>query len=90
MITNTCHRFGNQHTNQNHFYIVNSMPNDCYKELAEYAKKHPEQTILYYNAGTAPGRPIPVPETVFEVYTPKNVDGLLIGWRIYQYGRRNT
>jgi hypothetical protein len=86
MITKECYRYGELKSNE-HFWIVGSLPNDCYKELAKYAKEHPEQMILYSNCGTKPGYPIPVPETVFEVYTPKDTDGLLIGWSVYQYGR---
>lgn len=86
MITAECNRYGKSH-NEEHFWIVNQMLSECYEELRRYAKEHPEQTVLYCNCDTRPGYPIPVPETVFEVYTPREVDGLFLGWKIYQYGK---
>lgn len=84
MITKECYRYGNAPTEN--FWIVGSMPSDCYKELKQYATEHPKQLILYADCGTRPAYPVPVPETIIQVYTPKDIDGILIGWRVWQTG----
>lgn len=88
MITKECHRYG-QAPNES-FWIVASMPSDCYKELKQYAEEHPEQLILYYECGTRPACPIPVPETIIQVYTPKEIDGILLFWKVWQTGKTNS
>lgn len=86
MITNHCERYG--HASVDHFWIVCSSKEECMSELTQYAKKHPEQDILYIDCGTRPGHPVPVPENIFEVYVPDKMSGLLfMGWSVYQYGR---
>lgn len=86
MITKECHRYGP--APEECFWIVCSMPSDCYKELKQYAEEHPDQLILYYDCGTRPGWPVPVPETIFQVYTPSEVDGLILFWKVWQAGNR--
>lgn len=85
MITTKHGRFGM--ARDNHFWIICKSERNCFKELHAYAKSHPEKTIWYCNCGTKPGRPIPIPEATFEVYTPEKCDGLIIGWKNYQYGK---
>ena len=85
MITDTCNRYGK--APENSFWIINEMPKECYKELKEFALSHPTQLILYSDCGTRPAKPIPIPETIIEVYTPKKINGILFGWKVYQYGK---
>lgn len=57
------------------------------EELRQYAKEHPEQDIYYINCGTRPGKPVPVAEATFEVFTPTKPMPTFFGWSLYQYGK---
>lgn len=88
MITKKCNRYGK--APENSFWIINEMPKQCYKELREFALANPDILILYSDCGTRPGKPIPIPETIIQVYTPKKVSGILLGWKVYQYGKEDS
>jgi hypothetical protein len=85
MITKQSSKYG--YATADHFWIVCRSEKECMEELRQYAKEHPEQDICYINCGTRPGKPIPVTEATFEVYTPQSPLIMPFGWSLYKYGK---
>lgn len=49
------------------FFIDGVNFDDCYKQLRQYSKEHPEKWIYYYDRGVNVGYPIPVATYILEV-----------------------
>ena len=49
------------------FWLTGRDYNDCIHQLKEYGKAHPEKWIFFSDCGMRPGKPVPVPEQLFEV-----------------------
>ena len=68
------------------FFIDGANFDDCYKQLIQYGKEHPEKWIYYYDCGVNVGYPIPVATYILEVTVlDREPAGIMIS-RLFQKG----
>lgn len=70
------------------FWLDGKNRSDCFQQLQQYGKQHPEKWIYYYDCGVGPGYPVPVARQLFEVsiYDAEPA-GMMLFSRLFQEGK---
>lgn len=68
------------------FWLTGRDCNDCIHQLKEYGKAHPEKWIFFSDCGMRPGKPVPVPEQLFEVEIADECPPGMFMWECFQEG----
>lgn len=69
------------------FYVDGKDQYDCFNQIHEWSKKHPEKWIYYFHVGMKPGYPVPVGRYIIEViYFDEQPDLFMPFWSLFKKG----
>lgn len=68
------------------FWLTGKDYSDCISQLRDYAKENPKKWIFFSDCGTRPGKPIPVPENLFEVRIADKCPTGMFFYKLFQEG----